>query len=86
MRKTLFGFTADFSSESSEYPFKIHKVFLQVYSLLQGKILATKLQSTSKAKILFQDKKKRYGKADAYHSVFFAVLDKKIAFEADTVL
>ena len=35
---------------------------------------------------LRHDKKNRYGKADAYRSGFFAVLGKKIAFEADTVL
>jgi len=38
--------------------------------LLKEKIQAAKLQSTSKGKIFNPRQEKRYGKADAYHSVF----------------
>ena len=37
-------------------------------------------------KIFIQDKKNRHGKADACHGDFVQYLDKKIAFEANTVL
>ena len=43
-------------------------------------------KALQKVRFLREDKKNRYGKADAYHSDFFTVFVKKIAFEADTVL
>ena len=59
--KTLFGFAAVFFPVTSEYPLEIHKVFLQGYSLLQRKIQAAKLRSTSKPKILISRQAKILG-------------------------
>jgi len=57
----LFGFAPVFSAVTSEYPFEIHKVFLQGYSLLQRKIQGAKLQSTSKAEIFTPRQEKMMG-------------------------